>query len=112
MRVLLFVVAALVLASCGQNQPPPKGEQGEAGSVGPAGPAGPPGPPGTSGSQIRMVSAPCDHMACAVSCNDNERILNAYALNPGGAISFEDERNLTFRPRRRPAVIVLACIGK
>jgi hypothetical protein len=46
------------------------------------------------------------------SCNENEQILNAYALNPGGAISFIDERNVTFRPKERPTVLVLACIGK
>jgi len=43
---------------------------------------------------------------------ENERILNAYALDPGGAISFIDERNVSFRPKEkgRPTVLVLACI--
>jgi hypothetical protein len=43
---------------------------------------------------------------------ENERILNAYALNPGGAISFVDERNVSFRPKEkgRPTALVLACI--
>ena len=41
----------------------------------------------------------------------NEQILNAYALNPGGVIGFIDEGNVTFRPMG-PAVLVLACIGK
>jgi hypothetical protein len=43
---------------------------------------------------------------------ENERILNAYALDPGGAISFIDERNVSFRPRDkgRATVLVLACI--
>jgi len=51
-------------------------------------------------------------MACAATCDQNEQILNAYALNPGGVIGFIDERNVTFRPRERPAVLKLACIGK
>jgi hypothetical protein len=55
---------------------------------------------------------PCDQTACGVNCNANERILKAYALNPGGTISFEDESHLIFRPRRRPAVVVLACVGQ
>jgi hypothetical protein len=43
---------------------------------------------------------------------ENEQILNAYALDPGGAISFIDERNVSFRPKEkaRPTVLVLACI--
>jgi hypothetical protein len=109
---LLVALAAFVLAACGQSQPPAKGEQGEAGPVGLAGPAGPPGPPGASGPPIRIASVPCDQTACGVNCNANERILNAYALNPGGTISFEDESHLIFRPRRRPAVVVLACVGQ
>jgi hypothetical protein len=43
---------------------------------------------------------------------ENEQILNAYALDPGGAISFIDERNVNFRPKEkgRATVLVLACI--
>jgi hypothetical protein len=35
----------------------------------------------------------------------------AHALNPGGAISFIDGRSVTFRPKERPTVLVLACFG-
>ena len=44
---------------------------------------------------------------------ENEQIFNAYALDPGGAISFVDEHNVTFRPKEkeRPTVLVLACFG-
>ena len=42
---------------------------------------------------------------------ENEQILNAYALNPGGAIDFKDERNVSFRPKQRPTVLVLACVA-
>ena len=43
---------------------------------------------------------------------ENEQILNAYAPDPGGVISFIDERNVSFRPKEkgRPTVLVLACI--
>ena len=43
---------------------------------------------------------------------ENEQILNAYALDPGGVISSTGERNVSFRPKEkgRPTVLVLACI--
>lgn len=104
MRVVLLLLATLVVASCGQSDPPPKGDRGE---VGPAGPAGPPG-----GTGIRMITAPCQEQMCAAGCNDDEQILNAYAMSPGGIISIEDERRLTFKPRKNPTVLVLACIAK
>src|SRR5215471_10051629 len=110
---LLVILAAFLLAACGQSEPPSKGQGGPPGPPGPRGPpgfAGPPGP-GASGSAIRVVKAPCDQTACAASCRENEEILNAYALNPGGAISFIDERNVSFRPKEKGrATLVLACI--
>lgn len=113
----LVMLSALLLAACGQSEPPAKGETGPPGPVGPAGPPGPPGaagPPGSGGSgqAIRVITLPCDQAACAANCDQNEQILNAYALNPGGVIGFIDERNVTFRPRERPAVLMLACIAK
>ena len=54
-----------------------------------------------SGAAIRVIPAPCDQTACGASCMENEQILNAYALNPGGAIDFIDERNVTFRPKEK-----------
>jgi hypothetical protein len=113
---LLVILAAFLLAACGQSEPPAKGQAGPPGPPGPAGPrgfAGPAGPPGPSagGSAIRVIKAPCDQTACAASCKENEQILNAYALNPGGAIGFTDERNVTFRPKERPTVLMLACIA-
>jgi hypothetical protein len=89
-----------------------KGEVGSPGPAGPPGRPGPPGPPGpaASGAAIRVIKAPCDQTACGASCKENEEILNAYALNPGGAISFIDERNVSFRPKERSTVLVLACI--
>ena len=85
---------------------------GPAGPPGPTGPAGPTGPSGVGGRAIRVIARPCGEATCGASCDENEQILNAYALNPGGAIGFIDERNVTFRPKERPAVLVLACIGK
>ena len=106
MRVpFLVILAAFLLAACGQSEPPAKGE------TGPPGPIGPPGP-SASGPAIRITTQPCDQAACGASCGENEQILNAYALNPGGAIGFIDERNVTFRPKERPAVLSIDCISK
>jgi hypothetical protein len=109
MRIVLFLIAAsLAIASCGETEPAPQGERGE---VGPAGPAGPPGPP-SAGSPIRMISAPCNDATCIAECNPDERILNAYATNPGGVITYSTEQSATFVPRRKPAILVVACIKK
>ncbi|MGA9516309.1 MAG: hypothetical protein WBV51_22500 [Pseudolabrys sp.] len=96
---LLVILAAFLLVACGQSEPPAKGEAGSPG-------------PSASGLAIRVITVPCDQTACGASCEANEQILNAYALNPGGAIGHIDERNVTFRPKERPTVLVLACIGK
>ena len=61
---------------------------------------------------MRVFARTCEQVACSASCEENEQILNAYALNPGGAISFIDQRNATFRPQKRPSVLVLICVGK
>src|SRR5262245_17214437 len=113
---LLVILAALLLAACGQSEPPSKGQAGPPGPPGPPGPRGPPGfagppGPGASGPAIRVIKAPCDQTACAPSCRENEEILNAYALDPGGTISFIDERNVSFRPKEKGrATLMLACI--
>ena len=39
---LLMILAAFLLAACGQSEPPAKGEAGPPGPAGPSGPAGPP----------------------------------------------------------------------
>jgi hypothetical protein len=117
MRLPPFVILApFLLTACGQSETPANGKAvvlGPAGPSGPPGPAGPAGPPGpsASGPSIRVIKAPCDQAACGASCKENEQILNAYALNPGGAIDFKDERKVTFRPKQRPTVLVLACIA-
>src|SRR5499427_1243663 len=110
---LLVILATFLLTACGQSEPPSKGQAGPPGPPGPRGPPGFAGPPGpaASGPAIRMITAPCEQTACGASCKENEQILNAYALNPGGAISFIDERNVSFRPKERGrATLVLACI--
>ena len=116
---LLVSLIAFLLVACGQSEPPAKGEAGPPGPAGPPGAAGPPGPAGPPGASasaseraIRVIMRACNETSCGASCEENEQILNAYALNPGGAIGFIDERNVAFRPRERPAVLVLACIAK
>ena len=106
--VFMGVIAfSVILASCGQGPPGPKGDSGPAGPqgakgdtgppgaaglAGPAGAAGPQGvqgpqgaqgPPGTSGSQIRIVEHTgkeegCDSDECEIACNDGEFLLMAY----------------------------------
>jgi hypothetical protein len=105
----------LVLAGCGQDAlKVERGERGPPGSEGPAGPAGPAGPPGTPGTVIRTVDGDCSTSSCIVACEANEKILNAYAINPGGTFTYEADNRATFRPQR-PGVavkVVLACIPK
>lgn len=115
---LLIVVTSFLLAACGQSEPPAKGEAGPSGPPGPPGPVGPAGPPGPAGlpsseqQNIRVLTQPCNQTTCGASCEESEQILNAYALNPGGSIGYIDERNVTFQPKGRPAVLVLICMRK
>lgn len=94
-----------------------QGPPGPQGSPGPPGAQGPPGPPGSAGApasaspSIRFAEFGCAAAACSFSCDASERLLNAYALTPGGTLTFEDDRRITFRPARRPSnKIVLACV--
>jgi hypothetical protein len=60
---------------------------------------------------LRFAEFDCQQPACSLTCNDNERILTAYALNPGGTFVYEGDRQATFRPTRRPSgKIVLICV--
>jgi hypothetical protein len=110
----LLLLCFLALAACGQN-PGEKGEQGPPGPPGPQGPAGPQGPTGPAGgkdSAIRFQQIGCSSFSCPMSCKEGERILTAIAFTPGGVIEYQDEHHLTFRPRRIPAVLALACIAE
>ena len=84
--ITVLLLAPLVLSACEEKVS--QGEKGDSGPPGPAGPAGPPGPPGPSGTVIRFVEGEC-RQACTVACEANERILNSYAINPGGTCVFE-----------------------
>jgi hypothetical protein len=116
-RLAMLLLMSVVLAACGKDQIPVKGDKGNPGRDGPAGPAGPPGPqgppgpPSASGPSLRFAEFACTQTACGVACKEDERILTAYALNPGGAFVYEDDRRATFRPTRRPSgKIVLVCV--
>ena len=114
MKSLWFIVLlVLALSACGENQLAQKGDQGPPGPAGPPGPPGPAGPAGISGTAIRFVNGEC-RQACTVACDDNERILSAYAINPGGTFAFEAEDKATFRPQRQGVAIkvILACLQK
>ena len=49
-----------------------------------------------------------------IACEANERILNTFAIGPGGTFIFEEENRATFLPQRRgaSAKVVLACAQK
>src|SRR5262245_42019647 len=106
MPVRLFAIAlALTLAACEKKE---VASQGPPGLAGPPGPAGPPG-----GTVIRFVDGEC-RQTCAVACEANERILNAFAIGPGGTFIFEEGNRATFLPQRQgaSAKVVLACAQK
>ena len=86
---------------------------GPAGQQGPPGPMGPRGHLGPSGTVIRFIDAECTG-PCSVACEDKERILNAYAFNPGGSFIWENVNRATFRPQQ-PGVSIkvsVACVPR
>src|SRR5712692_278138 len=101
--IILLLWAPLALSACEEKQVA-QGQKGEEGPPGPAGPPGPPGPTGPSGTVIRFVDGEC-RQACTVACEANERILNTYAITPGGTFVFDDENRATFRPQRQGVAI-------
>lgn len=112
-RVLVLVLLSLCLANCGKTPTAEKGPKGDPGAAGPAGPAGPPGPPGPSVA-IRFAEFACQQPACSATCDQNERLLNAYAVNSTGTIAINDDRSVTYRPPRtgRSGKLVLACVSQ
>ena len=94
-------------------------QKGEKGDPGPPGPAGPRrtarscGPDGVSGTVIRFVEGEC-RQACTLACEDNERILSTYAVNPGGSFVFDADNKATFRPQRQgvSVKVLLASVPK
>ena len=111
MRLLISCLVLLALAGCGGEVP--KGEKGDPGPAGPVGPAGPAGPPGAPGTVIRSLEQNCTG-PCTVACENNERILSIYTLNPGGTVVYDSDNRATFRPSRAnvTAKVMLACIPK
>ena len=118
MQVRWFVAAMLLsvfVSGCGEKEVArgEKGDQGPPGSPGPPGPPGAAGPVGLSGTIIRFVEGEC-RQACTIACEDNERILNTFAINPGGTFVFDADNKATFRPQRQgvSAKVVLACVPR
>ena len=89
-----------------QGIPGPQGRPGAQGMPGPPGPAGPHGSPG-----LRMAETSCNAV-CQVSCNENEYLLNAYALDARGSLVYRDDRRLSFTPARRGGFFTRARAGK
>jgi hypothetical protein len=109
----ILLLAAPLALSASEEKVSAQGKKGDQGPPGPAGPAGPPGPPGPSGNVIRFVVGEC-RQACTVACEANERILNTYAINPGGTFVLEEQNRATFRPQQEGTAIkvVVACAPK
>lgn len=111
------LTGALALAGCSDIFSATKGEKGDTGEKGAPGPPGPPGPAGPVGAAggmvIRFVEGEC-RQPCKVACEDNERILNTFAINPGGTFTFEADNQATFRPQRQGAAakVILACVAR
>jgi|SRR5216684_2108461 hypothetical protein len=111
MQARCFIVLLLLaLSACGEN--PVAGGKGDQGPPGPEGPPGPAGPAGLS-TAIRFVDGEC-RQPCVVACEDNERILDTIAINPGGTFIFDADNKATFRPEQqdRPVKVILACVRK
>jgi hypothetical protein len=89
-NIVLAIMLAATLASCGKPErgaqgpkgdPGPAGEPGPQSPIGPAGPQGLQGPPGPAGasSQFRLVRAPCTSaLACTATCRDDEIVITAF----------------------------------
>jgi hypothetical protein len=73
-------------------------------------PPGPPGAPGAAGTTIRMVEVNC-RGTCTAECSAEERIVNAYALAPGGSFVYEDDNRASYRPQRRNVDIKVVVAG-
>lgn len=112
--ILSLFALSLVVSGCGQEPLIPKGEKGDPGPAGPPGPPGPAGPPGTPGRAsggLRFAEFTCQQAQCSAACEANERIVNAFAINPAGTISYESERLIYYTlPKRGPSgKLVIVC---
>jgi hypothetical protein len=116
MRMLFVTLFALsfLAGGCGQDQLIPKGEKGDPGPPGPAGPAGPAGPPGRGAGGVRFAEFTCPQAACSASCEQNERLINAFALNPAGTYTVESDRAIIYTPPKRgpSGKLVLVCVAQ
>ena len=142
MRPVVFIgviAVSVILASCGQGPPGPKGDSGPAGPqgakgppgaaglAGPAGAAGPQGaqglqgaqgPPGTSGSQIRIVEHTgkeegCDSDECQIACSDGEFLLMVYCGTERRPPIYNRDGSASCRSRaEKNELIVAACLRK
>src|SRR5471030_3131682 len=102
-RIILAIVTAAVLASCGQpTQGPqgpkgdtgPKGDPGQQGEIGPAGPPGMQGIPGPAGasSQFLLVRSPCtSSLVCTVTGREGEIAVGAFCGTERAGPDYADE---------------------
>ena len=124
--VATVTIAALFIAACSEqpaersttgqattnDEREPARGAGPAGPPGPEGPQGPAGSPGPPGISVRFAESTCETARCTISCDEGERILNAYAHGSAGNLVYQDDNTVVYRPTRRgqSAKIVLACV--
>ncbi|MGZ8371850.1 MAG: hypothetical protein ACXW3G_02945 [Rhodoplanes sp.] len=108
---LSLMTLSLLVGGCGQEQAVTKGEKGDAGPAGPPGPPGPAGPAGRGGGGVRFAEFTCQQAACSASCEQSERLMNAFALNPAGTFTVESDRAIIYTPPKRgpSGKLVLVC---
>ena len=143
MRPFVFmgvIALSVILASCGQGPPGPKGDSGPAGpqgakgdtgplgaaglagpvgpagAQGPQGPQGAQGPPGTPGSQLRIIERTvkeegCDSDECRIACNDGEFLLTAYCGTERKPPIYNRDGSVSCRRRaEKNELIVAVCL--
>jgi len=121
--ILLTIVLATTLASCGKPEPGaqgpagpagPKGDAGAQGPPGPAGPSGPAGPAGAAGasSLFRLVQAPCKSATdCEVTCRADELAVTAYCGMKRAPATFLTDQTVTcgINPDTTAGPLVAVC---
>lgn len=121
--IVLALMIATILTSCGKPEPGPQGPKGDPGSTGEPGPqglAGPAGPPGLQGpqgpagasSQFRLLRQPCTSgEECQVTCRNDEVAVSAYCGTKRAPANFLTDQtvNCGLNPDTTAGPLVVVC---
>jgi hypothetical protein len=116
LMTLVMTLIAVMLCGCEGPQGPagPQGPRGEAGPQGERGAQGEKGEQGPAGNlAIRTIRDDCAKR-CTLTCDDNERILSAYAVGSSRAPIVTSEQSVAFNNSgiRGAGPAVVLCIPK